>query len=76
MTTYIAGPMTGLKKFKFKFSYITQGLDMKGDGHVIAEDAEAAIAVAKNGVAEQMGGKVENVNILSVTAVRAKKVAK
>lgn len=65
-----------MKKFKFKFSYITSGLSMKGDGHVMAEDAEAAVGVAKEGVAGQMGGSVEDVNILSVTAVRVKKVAK
>jgi hypothetical protein len=65
-----------MKKFKFKFSYFANGVGVKGDGYCKAETREEARTIAKQGVAKDLGGSVEDVNILSVTAVRAKKAAK
>lgn len=64
-----------MQKFKFKFSYNSGGLSVKGDGHCKAASQEDAYKVAKQGVAKDLGGSVEDVNILSVTAVRTKKAA-
>ena len=62
-----------MKNFKFKFSYVSPGCRMKGDGTCKAEDIDGAFEVAKNGVAGDLKADPANVNIQSMREYKPRK---
>ncbi len=53
-------------KFKVKFTYSSNGVNIEGNGGCKAKNKEDAMLLAKKKIAEQFGGSVDNVNITSI----------
>ncbi len=63
-----------LNRYKFKFRYEANGVKVKGDGEVKAEDIPEAKIVAENGVAQDFKGITADVVIVSIRQVNKRRV--